>query len=541
MTEKKALAVKLEHVSLRTRGKKSVQILSDISLDIRKGERWGIAGASGAGKSMTVYAMTALLPGSMDAEGRIVFGADPFGRNLLDIKRNERHRYCANKVSVILQDSIHALNPYERIDRQWIPTVRLHRPDMSAEEIGVHILERLERFGIAGGAEVLKKYPHQLSGGMRQRVAIAMALESGADILIADEPTTSLDAVNQRKVIAFLDEICRKNHLTLIYITHNLGIIESLCTHVAVLRDGRVEEQGRVADVFHHPANAYTAKLIAETARLYARRAKLPAAGETILSVSHVTKCFRRTGRRGETERFDAVRDVSFSMRRGEILGLLGESGCGKTTLARMILGLEKSDEESISYKGREIGSLGEKRFRPIRREIQMVFQDPFGSLDPRSRVHDLLMEPLAVWGIGSGKAERERMIREMCRECGLPDDTPDQYPTTFSGGQLQRIAIARALLVRPELLVADEIVSALDAAVQNQVLELLLRMKEKYGLTILFITHDLAVIRRISDRVMVMREGKIIASGTNDEILECAEDPYIRELRDASFILGVP
>ena len=543
-------AVQISHPSLWLRnGRQEVRILDDISLDIRRGERWGIAGESGAGKSMTVYSMTALLPfKGTRMEGAIRYGKDENRTNLLDIPYRDRHRYCSDRVSVILQDAINALNPFERIDRQWIPTAKLHHPDMQREDLYPHLLERLERFGVAGGMEVLKKYPHQLSGGMRQRIEIAMALESDADILIADEPTTSLDAVNQRKIVTFLDDICRKNHLTLIYISHNLGLIESLCDHAAVLRSGRIVEQGKICVLFHAPKHPYTEKLVSETESLYTesgRRSgsavdKLKKGGKpdagTLMEVAHLSKHFRRMDRKNRKDAFAAVDDVSFTIRKGEVLGLLGESGCGKSTLARMLLGLIRPDGGVITYGGKDISRLHESAFRPLRRELQMIFQNPFDSLDPRMKVKDLLMEPLTIWRIGTDEKERIDMIREMTGECGLPDDIFGKRPGEFSGGQLQRIAIARALLVRPRFLVADEIVSALDVPVQNEILNLLTGMQRRYGLTVLFITHDLAVIRKVSDRIMIMKEGRLlghVAAGDDEGQIT---DPYFRALSEAAF-----
>ncbi len=598
-------AVRLDHLNLWIHnGNRRTQILNDINLDIHRGERWGIAGESGAGKTMTVFSMTALLPpGNTEIQGSIRFAGDLSGTNLLDIPYRNRHRYCASMVSVILQDSINALNPFERIDRQWIPTVKLYHPDMDASRVYPHLLQQLERFGISGGAEILKKYPHQLSGGMKQRIAIAMALESNADILIADEPTTSLDAINQRKVITFIDEVCKKNHLTLIYISHNLGIIQYLCDHTAVLRNGRIVEQGDSQSLFSSPKNSYTRKLIRETALLYQRGsysqihkdvAEQP--GETLvekksgkseslteksnanseyltdwkgaasgvqpeirndntqsrpethknpateirslLEVSHVTKTFRRMNQKTAKADFAAVKDVSFSLMENEILGLIGESGCGKSTLARMILGLLTPDNGTVTYNGKLISTLSERKFRPLRKEIQMIFQNPFGSLDPRIRAERLLIEPLNIWNIGNSQAERKNMIREICEECNLPPDVLGKYPGELSGGQLQRIAIARALLVKPKLLIADEIVSALDVSVQNEILRLLAEMKKKHGLTMLFITHDLAVVRKISDRVIVMHEGKLLQTGTPTDIMQRPEHAYVRELMQAFFPL---
>ena len=494
-------AVQISHLSLWLRnGRQEVRILDDISLDIRRGERWGIAGESGAGKSMTVYSMTALLPfKGTRMEGAIRYGKDENRTNLLDIPYRDRHRYCSDRVSVILQDAINALNPFERIDRQWIPTAKLHHPDMQREDLYPHLLERLERFGVAGGMEVLKKYPHQLSGGMRQRIAIAMALESDADILIADEPTTSLDA-------------------------------------------------GKICVLFHAPKHPYTEKLVSETESLYTesgRRSgsavdKLKKGGKpdagTLMEVAHLSKHFRRMDRKNRKDAFAAVDDVSFTIRKGEVLGLLGESGCGKSTLARMLLGLIRPDGGVITYGGKDISRLHESAFRPLRRELQMIFQNPFDSLDPRMKVKDLLMEPLTIWRIGTDEKERIDMIREMTGECGLPDDIFGKRPGEFSGGQLQRIAIARALLVRPRFLVADEIVSALDVPVQNEILNLLTGMQRRYGLTVLFITHDLAVIRKVSDRIMIMKEGRLlghVAAGDDEGQIT---DPYFRALSEAAF-----
>ncbi|MBR0399036.1 MAG: ABC transporter ATP-binding protein [Eubacterium sp.] len=532
------------------KGSSRIQVLKNLSLSIHAGERWGIAGESGAGKSMTMYSLLSLLPEkSTEVSGKILYRSrDGSMEELLQIPYKKRHAYCANHAAVILQDSINALNPFERIEKQWIPTVRLHHPEMEESTIRAHLLERMERFGIAGGEEVLRKYPHQLSGGMKQRIAIAMALESNAGILIADEPTTSLDTVNQRKIISFIDEICRTEHLTLLYISHNLGIVQHLCTHAAILKDGEITGQGKLEDVFFRTESGYTAQLIRETEKLYSSAGRQKdfnsadkSGQEELLRVENVTKTFPKMAGGFRKSTFTAAEKISFSVHKGEIIGLLGESGCGKSTLAKVITGLIPPTSGNVFFRDTIISGLDSHAYRPFRRSVQMIFQNPFDSLDPRMKVRNILLEPLRLWKIGKTKEEREKTILQMCRDCGLSEASLEKYPTEFSGGQLQRIAIARALLVRPEFLIADEIVSALDVSVQNQILELLLQMKEKYGLTILFITHDLAVIRRISDRVMVMQGGHLLACGRTEEVLDQPEQPYIRSLTDAAFFLRRP
>lgn len=513
--------------------KVTTEILKDISISVKKGERWGITGESGAGKSMLIYALASLLPEqSIETTGSIQLTDRDQCMELLAQPYRKRRAVCAKRLAMILQDSINALNPFETIEHQWKETVLFHHPEKKRQRLDLHFQERLKQFGLMNDRDILKKYPHQLSGGMKQRIAIAMALESNADILIADEPTTSLDSVNQRKLIEYIENICRQRQMTLLYISHNPGIIQKLCTHVAIMKAGELVESGKVEEILKHPKTDIARHLLGETKKLYKKRRKenvLLAQEEEVLRIEKVDKYFSNK---------KILNTVSFQLYQGEILGVLGVSGCGKSTLAKMILGLLSPDSGEIYYREKRIDHLTDRGYRPFRKEIQMVFQNPFDCLDPGKKILDLLMEPLKIWESKRSIRDKRNMVKQVCKDCGLTERCLDRYPGEFSGGQLQRIALARALVMSPDVLVADEIVSALDVSVQNQILQMLRRLKRKYGLSVLFITHDLAVMRAVADRVMVVENGEIVQIGEAEYILEQSRNELVRNLREAAFYI---
>lgn len=531
--------LKVNHLNISFQGKEGLfPIVKDLSFELGRGRILGIAGQSGAGKSLTVHGLASLLPepGAVTS-GEILFGGC---KDLLKMEKGQRQSYSAAHLSVILQDSINALNPYERVGRQMEETIGRHGGNGRKRALDI-----LSQFGISEGESVVRKYPHQLSGGMRQRIAIALALESGAEIVVADEPTTSVDAVNQLKLVKFLKGLCHERGLSMIYVSHNLGLIGAICDDVLVMKDGRAVEQGTVHKVFHEPDNSYTKELIREAWLLSAQGrgwegealgeqapADIPPPAGALLWAENLKKTYvsRTLGRRQVKY---ALKDVGFYLKEGETLGIVGESGCGKTTLARIMAGLEEADQGRILYKGRRLDERSGKEAADLHSRIQLVFQNPFACLDPRMTIGDSLNEAL-----GRRKKlprpQRERLIVEALAECGLRDISLDRRPDEFSGGQLQRISITRALLCEPGLLIADEITSALDVSVQRQILELLKRLKAQRGLSMIFISHDLSVIREISDRILVFRDGRIAEEGTARHIFSQPKEVYTKELLDS-------
>ena len=514
-------------------GDKAVHAVRDVSFDIRRGETLAVVGESGSGKSVTALSVLQLLPyptarhpaGSIRFRGQELVGAAP--RDLLAVR--------GNRISMIFQEPMTSLNPLHTIERQVNEVLILHK-GLTRAAARRRTLELLDQVGIPDAASRLDAYPHQLSGGQRQRVMIAMALANEPDLLIADEPTTALDVTIQAQILKLLKTQQARYGMALLFITHDLGIVRKMADRVCVMTQGRVVEQGPVADVFDRPQHAYTQHLL--SAEPKGRPAVADPAAPEILRLDDVKVHFpiRRGLMRRTVGHVKAVDGVSLSLKAGHTIGLVGESGSGKTTLGLALLRLEGSTG-SIVFDGRDLQAMRQGELRPLRREMQIVFQDPFSSLSPRMSVGEIVGEGLEVHGIGT-PAERSAMIDQALREVGLDPSVRERYPHEFSGGQRQRISIARAVVLKPRLIVLDEPTSALDMSVQAQIVDLLRDLQARHGLAYLFISHDLKVVRALADEVLVLRHGKVVERGDSRQIFERPQTPYTQALIAAAFNL---
>ena len=504
-------------------------ILRDVSLRIDAGETLGLVGESGSGKSMTALAIMRLLPEGARAGGAIRFG----GADLLAGSEAEMCAVRGREISMIFQEPMTALNPLKTIGEQVAETVRLHRR-VSRGEAREVARRTLERVGLPADRVPLDRYPHDLSGGQRQRVVIAIAIALGPKLLIADEPTTALDVTTQATILELLQRLAREEGMGMLFITHDLAVVARVADRIAVMKEGAIVEEGRTVKLFGNLRHPYSRALMAASAHTPERARR--AAGKDdadVLEVDGVVRDYRLRQRSlwRRPGLFRAVDGVSFAIRGGENVGLVGESGCGKSTLLRAILGLEPLSEGEIRIRGKSILSARGRELRRLRRQIQVVFQDPYGSFDPRHRVERLVAEPFHLLDERLSARERRRRVETMLEQVGLAPADADRYPHEFSGGQRQRIAIARALVIEPAIIALDEAVSALDVSVRAKILDLLAELSDRLDLSYLFVSHDLSVVRAVADRVLVMKDGRIVEQGKTDEVFARPQHPYTAEL----------
>ncbi|RUW58998.1 ABC transporter ATP-binding protein [Mesorhizobium sp. M7A.F.Ca.US.008.03.1.1] len=513
------------------------EVVSDLSLTLARGETLCIAGASGSGKSMTALAIMQLLPkpAARISSGKVHLGDTDL--TALDERRMRRIR--GDRIAMIFQEPMTSLNPVLSIGRQLTESIEAHT-SLSQSEARQRAIEALKAVRISEAESRLKQFPHELSGGMRQRVMIAMALALEPDVLIADEPTTALDVTVQGEVLELLRDLQRQRGTSVILITHDMGVVAEMADRVIIMRHGRMVEEGKTADIFARPQADYTRELLAAVPRIgsgVGRQQSRDAETAAPADVAEVKDLYVRFDLHGGffgrvTRRVHAVEGVSFSIAPNETLALVGESGCGKSTTAKALAGLVPYSGD-IAIGGRNLSGLGRDERKAVRRDVQMIFQDPYASLDPRMRVGDLVAEPLLIHGIAS-KEERHARVAALFERVGLSADQMELYPHEFSGGQRQRVCIARALALRPKLIIADESVSALDVSVQARVLDLLKELQREFGVAYLFISHDMAVVENISDRVAVMYLGQIVEMGTRDQVFSNPRHPYTRRLIEA-------
>jgi microcin C transport system ATP-binding protein len=518
-------------------GTNAVEAVKHVSFDIGRGETLALVGESGSGKSVTALSVLQLLPYPMARHpgGSIRFQ----GQELVGAAAGELLKVRGNRVSMIFQEPMTSLNPLHTIERQINEVLILHKR-LTREAARRRTLDLLEQVGIPDAAKRLDAYPHQLSGGQRQRVMIAMALANEPDLLIADEPTTALDVTIQAQILKLLKGLQARYGMALLFITHDLGIVRKIADRVCVMTRGEIVEQGPVAKVFDLPKHAYTQHLLSAEPKGQPAVAD-PSAPEIVrLDDLKVHFPIKRGVLRRTVGHVKAVDGVSIALKQGHTIGLVGESGSGKTTLGLALLRLERS-EGGIAFDGQDLQKLAQRDLRPLRRQMQIVFQDPYSSLSPRMTVGAIVGEGLEVHDIGS-EAERTRMIDEALREVGLdPAKFPglrDRYPHEFSGGQRQRIAIARALVLKPRFIVLDEPTSALDMSVQAQIVDLLRDLQVRHKLAYLFISHDLKVVRALADEVVVLRHGKVVERGSAKQVFEAPQTPYTKALIAAAFNL---
>lgn len=511
----------------------SFKILHDVTLSVNSGEIVAVTGESGSGKSMTALAAMQLLPKGATAKGQIML-AD---RDLLKLSERDLCDIRGNDIGMVFQEPMTALNPVQTIGAQVAETIRVHDRTVTRAAALEQAAQTLERVGLPQDKFPLSRFPHELSGGQRQRVVIAMAIALRPRLLIADEPTTALDVTTQAQILELLKNLARSDSMGLLMITHDLAVVADMADRIIVMRQGEIVEQGETQALLRNMRHPYTRMLFAASGH----KVLLPAAPppRPLLEVQSVSRDYpvARKSVFGKPGLFRAVSNVSFDIQRGERVGLVGESGCGKSTLTKAILGLEKVQEGSITLDGEPVFS-GAQANLNVRRKMQVVFQDPFGSFNPRHRVDRLITEPFHLLQDPPKGAARVAAIAEALTAVGLSAKDADKYIHEFSGGQRQRIAIARALIIRPDLILFDEAVSALDVSVRAQILDLLAALCDAYDLTYLFISHDLSVVRTITDRVLVMKSGEIVEQGDTRSVFETPQHPYTQSLLAAAPVL---
>jgi peptide/nickel transport system ATP-binding protein len=505
--------------------------VAGVSLDIQPKEILCIVGESGSGKSMMGKAILGLLPGPhvRAVGGKILFE----GRNLLALSDDEMRAIRGCRIAMIFQEPMTALNPLMKVGQQIEEVLEIHTK-LTPPQRRERVLDLIRDVHLPEPERMIASYPHQLSGGQRQRVVIAMALALEPALIIADEPTTALDVTTQAQILHLIKELQRAHGTAVLFITHDFGVVAEIADRVAVMRHGEVVEQGPASEVLGAPKADYTKALVAAVPGLKPRLRAQDAASNILLRVTDLEKTYRTSsGLFGGTMReVKAAKKISLELKRQSSLALVGESGSGKTTLARCIIGLESVDSGTIELDGERISGRTRAELRPYRKHIQMVFQDPYASLNPRQRVGDIIALGPMLNGVSREQAIVE--ARELLRLVGLKPDAVDRYPHEFSGGQRQRIGIARALAVKPKLIVADEPVSALDVSVQKQVLELLNDLRKSFGLSMLFITHDLRVAATVCEEIAIMQRGEIVERGPTAEIFANPQHPYTRSLFEA-------
>ncbi len=561
-------------------------LVSDFSLHMAHGERIGLIGESGSGKSMTTTALLGLLPNGVTADGSVEI--DGYSGNLLQAPESDLMKLRGNNMAMVFQEPLTALNPLMRAGAQVAEIILQHKLAPNKAEANRRAVEMLDAVHLPDPAQAARAYPHQLSGGQRQRVMLAMALANDPSLLLCDEPTTALDVTVQRQVLDLILELVRERGTGLLFITHDLAVVANMCTRVLVMNNGAIVEEGTTEDVFTRPTHPYTRGLLAASdldavdarGRLFtvatAQEYVPPTADEQIVArpeasaavagtaaagpaaagtattgtaPAHAEPVMRvtdlvRTYTRGRTSilkpapEVHALKGISFEVPEGGRLGVVGESGSGKSTLLRILAGLDQPTSGSAVVAGNEVKGAKEPQLRALRQNLQIVFQDPMGSLDPRMTVEQIISEPLLVPGRGETAADRKRMVAEMLEAVGLPASSAERFPHQFSGGQRQRISIARALICRPQVVVADEPVSALDVSVRAQVLNLLADLVDEYGLTLVFVSHDLNVVRYLCDSVIVMQSGEIVEAGDTETVYRTPQHPYTKRLIDSSLTL---
>jgi microcin C transport system ATP-binding protein len=511
-------------------GGRPTHAVRNVSFELRAGETLALVGESGSGKSVTAHSTVKLLPDNAEHTGSVSY------RGTEMVKADDRtlRRVRGNDISFIFQEPMTSLNPLHPIARQIGESLALHQ-GLTGKAARARTLELLTHVGIRDPESRLSDYPHQLSGGQRQRVMIAMALANGPDILIADEPTTALDVTIQAQILTLLADIQRAEGMAMLFITHDLNIVRRIADRVAVMTDGEIVETGPTARIFADPRHPYTRKLLA--AEPHGRPDPVPADAATVVETDELKVWFpiKRGFLRRTTGHIKAVNGATLAIRAGETLGVVGESGSGKTTLALAIMRLISSDGP-ILFLGQDIQGWRHRDLRRLRRDMQMVFQDPYGSLSPRMSIEQIVAEGLGVHGQG-GADTRDR-VAAILTEVGLDPGLMDRYPHEFSGGQRQRIAVARAMILQPRLVVLDEPTSALDMTVQVQIVDLLRALQKKYGLAYIFISHDLRVVRALAHEVMVMQNGEVVEAGPSEAVFNAPRTDYTRTLMAAAFDL---